>query len=62
VFYVEYYQTCLWLGVKYQTENPVDHLSFIMLGATLVQTQYQSMEIIDSMDKMTPADGDWVDL
>jgi hypothetical protein len=33
-----------------------------MLGATLVQTQYQSMEIIDFIDKMIPADGEWVDL
>jgi len=31
-----------------------DHLSFIMLGATLVQMGYQSMDNIDFMDKTTP--------
>jgi len=39
-----------------------DHLSFFMLGATVVQHRFQSMEIIDFMDKMTPAYDDSIDL
>jgi hypothetical protein len=52
--------------VGYPRELPglsqANHLSFFMFGATLVQTGYHSMEIIDSMDKMTPVYGYPVDL
>jgi hypothetical protein len=51
--------------VGYPEELPglsqADHLSFIMLGATLVQTGYHSMEIIDSMDEMALVYGNHVD-
>jgi hypothetical protein len=47
--------------VGYPEELPglsqADHLSFIMFGATLVQTGYQSMEIIESVDIFTPTYG-----
>ena len=39
-----------------------DHLSFIMFGAILVQMQYQSMEIVDSVDNLAPAYGDPIDI
>ena len=40
----------------------VDHLSFFMSGAISVQMRYQSMEIIDSVDNLTPTYGDCVPL